>query len=80
MRLIKLNESQYKRLFEASPTLTGLADEHQDTTPGGIGSEKFITSLKTDKDGALEFGESPTTNEFAAEQSPSDRQTRRGAY
>ena len=42
MKLIKLNESQYKRLFEADETLLGLgdSDESQNPLPHNIGQSQ----------------------------------------
>lgn len=68
MKVINLNENQYRRLFEASPTVTNLVngDEKQDTTPGGIGSQIFNTAIKTSKDGNQEeFGIDPDSEKIA---------------
>lgn len=59
MKLIKLNESQYKRLFEASETLIGLGgtDESQNPLPHNVGQTDVSAAGTeiTDKDGGHKF-------------------------
>ena len=50
MKVINLNESQYKRLFETSEFVTNAIGE-PDATPINLGSEVYTDAVKTDKDG-----------------------------
>lgn len=67
MKIIKLNESQFQRIFEGNtngnvPSFNG----------GDIkeypGSEVSTTSNITNSNGELEYGEQPTTDDFADQQ------------
>jgi hypothetical protein len=59
MKLIKLNESQYKRLFEAAETLLTLqnGDDEQNSLPHNIGQRDVSAagSEIEDKDGGHKF-------------------------
>ena len=76
MKVINLNENQYRRLFE----IADYSSNEQDNMPGGIGSKTVITAIKTSKDGDKEeFGIDPDSEKIASMLSPNDRKTRRGA-
>lgn len=64
MRIINLNESQYKRLFEtngqpSSFVQTAGSGVALDSTPGGTGDEVHASALITGKDGNLKFSRPP---------------------
>jgi hypothetical protein len=75
MKVINLNESQYRRLFE----IADYSSNEQDNMPGGIGSKIFNTAIKTNKDGNPEFGIDPDSEKIALTRSSDDRKNTRGA-
>ena len=68
MKIIKLNESQFQRIFEGQngniPAFNG----------GDLkeypGSEVSTTTNITNSNGELEYGEQPTTDDFADQLTP----------
>lgn len=80
MKIITLNESQFKRLFESdkAPDFSGGDLEE---FPGA--GEISTTTNVMNADGDLEYGEEPETDKFADEQSPQQwgsRYGRRGGW
>lgn len=63
MKFIKLNESQYKRLFESD--ITALGSENPSSLPSYTAGETFTTNpIKNEYDGE-DMGNPPTTDKFA---------------
>ena len=80
MKVIKLNESQYKKLFEASPFVTNAGDEDgaMSDTPEYQGLDKVWTTSTNSKG---EKGIPPGgmgKNPLATQFSPNDWNRRRG--
>lgn len=67
MKIINLNESQYKRIFEDSSDSIFL--DGNDTTKR-YGSEVSTQSIVTDKDGDEIVSKPITTDKFARQQTP----------
>lgn len=74
MKIIQLNEEQFKRLFESSsvPNFNGGDIEEYPS------SEISITEPVPNDDGELEYGEMPDTDDFSHEQSPQQWGARHG--
>lgn len=69
MKIIKLNESQFQRIFE------GQGGSNVPSFNGGDlkeypGSEIMTTTHVTNSNGEIEYGEQPTTDDFADEMTP----------
>jgi len=65
MKVIKLNESQFQRLIEGNNEVPSFNNGDIKEYPG---SEISTTTTITNADGDTEYGEQPTSDEFANQQ------------
>jgi hypothetical protein len=64
MKIIKLNEEQFQRLFENNSS-TNVPSFNGGDIKQYLGSEVSTTTTVTNADGELDYGEQPTTDDFA---------------